>query len=153
MARKKDVGDQPSAEEQALHERVYEMMELDRSKELKAARGVDAKPPGQAPIDIFKDIKTEAPVAEAEPAPEPQPVEARIKPVAPVGKPKVPKASTIKPSLQPIDIEDAAIDKVVDEILISEGDDLLAAEDVAGQTKKLSDSPKSESKIKRLFSK
>ncbi len=124
MARKKNAKDQPSAEDQALHERVYEMMELDRSKELKTARSVDAKPSEQTPIDIFKDLKSEPPVVEAEPAPESEAVPETEPEPEPVEVP-------IKPSPQPIDIEDAEIDKVVDEVLISEGDDLLAAEDIA----------------------
>ncbi len=173
MARKKNAEDQLTAEEQALHQRVYEMMDLDRSKELEAARVEKAKSSEPAPIDIFKDLKVEAPVAKVEPAepagpveppepqpesvsepePAPEPVEEPIKPVEKVAKPEVSKASTKKPASQPIDIEDAAIDKVVDEILISESDDLLAAEDIIAQIKTLPDSPKPKSKIRRLFSK
>lgn len=146
MLHRKNADDQPSPEEQELQQRVYDMMELDRSKQAEAAKQAEPVPPvpapavvaqepvaptsEEAPLDIFKDLKTDPPIAE-------------IKAVAvPVDAPG-----------ELVDIYDEAIDKVVDEIVVAESDDLLAAEDLAAQLKTLPPKKKSKSKLGHLFKK
>ncbi len=122
MAHKKDAENHQSAEDEALHKRVYEMMELDRSKNLKAGIGAPAEP-----IDIFKDSRVKIPEL-----------------VEPIQETKTASVKSIK-------LDDEATDKVIDEILVSEGDALLAAEDAAAQFKKLVDKPKTKKKLSDLF--
>ncbi len=161
MTRKKNADDQLSAEEQALQQRVYEMMELDRSKALKAAQIAQTAPEKQEslsvasepevsaeleqpePIDIFKSLKTESPITEA-------PEETQV---AETAEPEefVKSKEAIKD--EPVFIDDEAMDKVIDEIIVSESDALLAAEDIVAQQKTLPPKPKSKSTLGRIFKK
>ncbi len=148
MLHRKNADDQPSAEEQALHQRVYDMMELDRSKQAEAAKMAEpvapvpapAAPMIEAPLDIFKDLKTDPPIAE-------------IKAVAVPVDSELPEENPEATPTELVDIYDEAIDKVVDEIVVAEGDDLLAAEDLAAQLKTLPPKKKSKSKLGHLFKK
>lgn len=155
MLHRKNADKQPSAEEQALHQRVYDMMELDRSKQVEAAKKAEEEsavipeeavvPPSSAePLDIFKGLKTDSPITQIEPETiNPEPPEAEAVPA------ELPQANT----QELVDLYDDAIDKVIDEIVVSESDALLAAEDLAANLKTLPPKPKSKSKLGRLFKK
>ncbi|MDB5170498.1 MAG: hypothetical protein JWO35_192 [Candidatus Saccharibacteria bacterium] len=140
MTRKKNADDQLSTEDQALQQRVYEMMELDRAKEAESKEAESQESvagtiiaPESKPIDIFEDLKA-APSVSGVVEPEPEAVEY----VAPA-------------AIEPINLDDEATDQVIKEIVASESDALLAAEDVTLKLKTLPPSPKPMSVLGRLF--
>jgi hypothetical protein len=116
------------------------MMELDRSKQAEVEPVKKTPEPPTEPDLPPTEPEPESeptPAPESEPPAEPQPSEV---------------VHTAAPKRRPVNLDDAT-DRVVDEIVISEGDALLAAEDLAAQLKTVATKPKSKSIFGRLFSK
>ena len=154
MAHKKDDASADVPQHSALERKIDELLSLDplepvepaptpKVKKSKAALSEISVPASKdEPIDIFKGLSTARPL-EAGPNADVPPAETLPEP----------ENQVVADPTSPVNLEDAELDKAVDEVVISEGDALLAAEDVAA---KLEPHPKVESQkrsgiIKKLF--
>lgn len=133
---------QPAPEEKELIDRVDAMMDIKRTDSAPLISPESSVPP----IDIFKDLQTSPPISadepkleavEAEPAPEPEPQqntepEVELTPnLMPIPATQDQSAATSAPDDE---LDDEKTDQAIDDIILAESDELLAAEDTVNKT-------------------
>jgi hypothetical protein len=146
MPHKKADASQPDHEQKALVHKIDELLSLEPVAPLEAPaetpKAVPEKPkpviteavvPADAsePIDIFKGVADIPAVVVEAPEPPSEPDNASV-----LTKPELP-AETVDSATQSratIDLDDSEVNKAVDDILIKDGDALLAAEDAIATT-------------------
>lgn len=162
MPHKKADSAEPDHQQKALEHKIDELLSLEPVTPLEAPEAAlvssvaKPKPVLEAavvpadtsePIDIFKGV-AEVPAvvveAEAESEPEPEP--------ASEAEPSDETVETVAKTTATIDLDDKEVDKAVDDIMIHDGDALLAAEDaVASLEPSIEAKPKPSGLIKKLF--